>query len=188
MTHHLSPEEFVDAVDSTLTPVRLAHVESCETCRRELATLREMLADATGVPAAEPSPLFWDHFSARVAAATDSATVEPARRWWQPVWKPLAAGAGLAAAAALAVSLATTSPGVVSPSQETTQADAGAFIGGDDDGSWEFVVGLSSDLSFEYVREAVIPAAGTADEAIAALNAEQRAELVRLLRQEIGEP
>jgi hypothetical protein len=185
MTTHLSPDEFIEALDQTLPPARAAHLDECSGCRGELAELNIALADASAVPAAEPSPLFWDHFSARVAQAIDA---EPARRWWQPIWKPVAGAAAITAAVALAVALRP-SPEAVIPAGETVVADAaGTVLVNEDDGSWEFVVGLSSDMAFDDVREAVTPAAGTADEAIAELTAEQRAALVRLLRQEMGEP
>ena len=183
MTTHLSPDEFIEALDETLPPGRAAHLDECEGCRAELAELDIALADAAAVPATEPSPLFWDHFSARVAQAIDA---EPARRWWQPIWKPVAGAAAIAAAVALAVALRPI-PEAILPAGEAVVAE-GTVLVNEDDGSWEFVVGLSSDMAFDDVREAVTPAAGTADEAIAELTAEQRAALVRPLRQEMGEP
>jgi hypothetical protein len=184
MTTHLSPGEFVDALEKTLPPARAAHLEQCGVCRTELAELTAAVEAVSGVPAAEPSPLFWDHFSARVAQAVDAA---PARRWWQPIWKPAAGVAAIAAAVALAVALRP-GPEAALPTDDAIVADAGTVLVNEDDGSWEFVVGLSADLAFDDVREAVTPGAGTADEAIAELTAEQRAALVRLLRQEMGEP
>jgi len=184
MTTHLSPDEFIDALDETLPSAHAAHLDECESCRAELAELSIALADASAVPATEPSPLFWDHFSARVAHAI---AAEPARRWWLPIWKPVAGAAAIAAAVLLAVVLRP-APDAVVPAGEAVVADAGTVLVNEDDGSWEFVVGLSSDMAFDDVREAVTPAAGTADEAIAELTAEQRAALVRLLRQEMGEP
>ena len=185
MTTHLSPDEFVDALDDALPAARAAHLDACDRCQGEVAELRAALGDASAVPVVEPSPLFWDHFSARVAHAVE-AEAKPARRWWQPVWRPVA---GVAAVAAMVLAVAP-QPGPdtgTSPSSVTMVSDAGS-LAPEDDGSWEFVVGLSADLAFDDVREAATPAAGTADEAIAELTAEQRAALVRLLRQEIGEP
>jgi hypothetical protein len=70
MTKHLSPEEFVDALEGTASSVSATHLRECESCRAELADMRSVLDDARAVEASEPSPLFWDHFSARVKGAT----------------------------------------------------------------------------------------------------------------------
>ncbi len=186
MTHHLTPDEFVDAIDAALPAPRAIHLDGCEACQAEVASLRAVLADASSVPSVEPSPLFWDHFSARVAGATRE---QPMRRWWQPVWKPIGAAAAVTAAVALAFVLGAGTANHVNEARPApVVADAGDTLVLEDDGSWDFVVGMSAELAFDDVREAVIPAAGSADEIIAGLTAEQRAEFVRLLRQEIGEP
>lgn len=186
MTHHLMPDEFVDAIDATLPSSRAAHLEACEACQTDVASLRAVLADASSVPAVEPSPLFWDYFSARVAEATRE---QAAPRWWQPTWKLTLGAAALTAVVALAFGvgsrIADDENGVAPAPVVADAGDAPLF---EDDGSWDFVVGMSAGLAFEDVREAVVPAAGSADEIIAGLTAEQRAEFMRLLRQEIGEP
>jgi hypothetical protein len=63
---HLSREELVDSLDGPLPPARQAHAETCPRCRQERAALRAILQDVSQVPVSEPSPLFWDHLSARV--------------------------------------------------------------------------------------------------------------------------
>ena len=40
MTHHLSPQEFVEALDGTLADARLDHLDQCERCRRNLDGFR----------------------------------------------------------------------------------------------------------------------------------------------------
>ena len=192
MTTHLTPDEFVDAIDATLPASRTSHLDACEACQSEVASLRAVLADAASVPAAEPSPLFWDHFSARVAEATRE---QAAPRWWQPTWRLTLGAAALTAVVALAFGIgsriADDENGVAPAPVVADAGDAGDAGDGplfEDDGSWDFVVGMSAGLAFEDVREAVVPAAGSADEIIAGLTAEQRAEFMRLLRQEIGEP
>jgi hypothetical protein len=66
MTPHLTPEELIDSRERQLPPARQAHADACVVCRAELARLDEMLRDVAAVDMPEPSPLFWDHLSARI--------------------------------------------------------------------------------------------------------------------------
>ena len=178
MTQHLGPEEFVEALDGRLTADRRGHLDACEVCRADVEELRSIGLEAADVPAFEPSPLFWDHFNARVHGATKDLSVAP-QRWWQLDWRPVAALATAGAALALVLTLR---PGSVTPTETAP------LPGIEDDGSWQIMLGMASEVSWETVREAVVPSAGTADAAIEELNAAQREELVRLLKKEIGEP
>jgi hypothetical protein len=65
-TLHLTPEELIDSRERQLPPARQAHADSCAVCRAELAQLDEVLLDVAAVDVPEPSPLFWDHLSARI--------------------------------------------------------------------------------------------------------------------------
>ena len=180
---HLSPEEFVDALDGTAAAATQAHLRECEQCRQELAAFESIEVEARSISAPEPSPLFWDHFSARVARAT--AEVPATRAWWNPGWRVAAA----VAASAIVVTLAV----VMRPSE--TKLDESSLVAStestpelEDDGTWSLVLGLASDVAWDELREAAAPAVGSADVAIAELDAVQRDALVRLLKQEIGEP
>lgn len=66
MTPHLTPEELIDSRERQLPPARQAHADACAVCRAELARLDEVLLDVAAVDVPEPSPLFWDHLSARI--------------------------------------------------------------------------------------------------------------------------
>ena len=66
MTPHLTPEELIDSRERQLPPARQAHADSCAVCRAEIARLDEVLLDVAAVDVPEPSPLFWDHLSARI--------------------------------------------------------------------------------------------------------------------------
>ena len=64
---HLSPSELVDLAEGTLDPARAAHTSACDACRAQAAVVRDaLLMTATSGDVPEPSPLFWDHLSARV--------------------------------------------------------------------------------------------------------------------------
>src|SRR5262249_7593962 len=78
---HLTSQQFVEALDGTLTRKAAGHLSHCDACRREVDTLRALMTDvesAREVP--DPSPLFWAHFSERVTRAT--ADLVPGRAAW----------------------------------------------------------------------------------------------------------
>jgi hypothetical protein len=66
MTPHLTPEELIDSRERPLPPARQAHADTCAVCRAEIARLDEVLRDVAAIDIPEPSPLFWDHLSARI--------------------------------------------------------------------------------------------------------------------------
>ena len=183
MTNHLRPDEFVDAMDGALSRARGAHLENCAECRAELDGLVSMQHEAHADDAPEPSPLFWDHFSARVREATAREKSAP-ESWWRAGWQPIAALTVAAAAVVLMLQMRPT-PSVVSPAMVPVTSTAEAGV--EDDGSWDIVMGLASGIAWDDIRDAVTPAAGAADAAIEELTGAQREALVRLLKQEIGE-
>jgi hypothetical protein len=80
---HLTPEELVDSLDRALPAARQAHVDDCARCQTERATLSAVVRDVAAVEMPEPSPLFWDHLSARVRARVEE---EPAPSAHAPAW------------------------------------------------------------------------------------------------------
>lgn len=183
MTNHLRPDEFVDAMDGALSTARGAHFEHCAECRAELDGLLSMQREAAGDDAPEPSPLFWDHFSARVreAAARQNHTTAP---WWRTGWQPIAVVAVAAASVVLVLQMRS-APAVVTPALAPVTSVAEGSS--EEDGSWDIVMGLASEIAWDDIRDAVTPAAGSADAVIEELTGAQREALVRLLKQEIGE-
>jgi len=181
MSEHLRHEEFVDALEQSLAPERQAHLDHCADCQASIAELSDTLQEARSVDMPEPSPLFWDHFSDRVRAATAAEPV--ATPWWRPQgWlRPVAVAAVVAAAVLVAIYRPAPTPDVESTS------DVVAFEAPVDDGSWGLVIGLASELDVADVREVVKPVEGTADSMIAELTAAQRQALAKLLKEEIGE-
>lgn len=71
---HLTPEELIDSRERQLPAARQSHAASCVVCRAELARLDEVLREVVAVDVPEPSPLFWDHLSARIR---DRVALEP---------------------------------------------------------------------------------------------------------------
>lgn len=183
MTNHLRPDEFVDAIDGALATARGVHLEQCAECRAELDGLLSMQREAAADDAPEPSPLFWDHFSARVREATarENRTTAP---WWRTGWQPIAALAVAAASVVLVLQMRSTRAVVPPELMPVTFTTESAL---EDDASWDIVMGLASEIAWDDIRDAVTPAAGAADAAIEELTSAQREALVRLLKQEIGE-
>ena len=82
----------------------VAHAAACDACRALVDDLREALALAQSDRAAEPSPLFWDHLSARVGTAVRAEAERRARRVpWLWRWGPVSALAAAVLMAALVV-------------------------------------------------------------------------------------
>ena len=185
MAKHLTPEEFVDALDGAATATAQSHLRECDVCRGQLEAARETASVVRSVDVPEPSPLFWDHFSARVAEATDAQPV--VRRWWNPGWRPLTAMVAAAGVLILAFVLAPRNPSPVSGLEVATTDLPALGPMTDEDGSWSMVLGLAAEVDPNDLRQAATPAPGTADAMIDELTAEQRAALARLLQKEMGD-
>jgi hypothetical protein len=184
---HLTAEQLIDAIDGAHTPMADAHLQSCDVCRLQVAELRAVRdAAAAGGDVPEPSPLFWDHLSARVheaVAAEGGARVA----WWRPsAWPALMIPA--AAALVIAFGLASVltlrlTPNRVAPQQAPAEAIA-ATPPAADDASLNLVADLASQMDWESASQlGVALHAGAADEAIGDLSPAERRELERLLRE-----
>ena len=192
MTHHLSPQEFVDALDATLATRRLDHLEACAGCRADLDRLRATVIDVRGADVPEPSPLFWDHFSERVRQATAGAPAPVPAAWWGSGWRPLAGfAAGLAAVVLAAVFWPRAEPATApAPLVVESVVPAGAGAPGlvaEDDAPWELFMSLASTLSYDDVRQVAAPRPGTADGMIEQLTPAEREALARMLYAGIGD-
>jgi hypothetical protein len=150
MSRHLSPEESIAALERTLDPSRRLHVDACERCRRELADLESVWSGARAASDdAEPSPLFWDQFSARVREAVRAESSAGAFEW-RRLWQP--AGA-IAAAAVLLLWLAGRDP--ARPEPAAIDQLATASDGVSPDPRWDAVMELAAELSVGDVHRAV---------------------------------
>jgi hypothetical protein len=189
---HLTPVECVDAAEGTLEAGRLGHLDRCETCRREVDRLARLARAAAEGPVPEPSPLFWEHFSARVGAAVRAEGV-PAPPGWS-AWLRRPALVPLAALAALIVA-------VVAPLAPTVPAPAPPAVTASDDPPFAAPATerMASDLEWRALAEIVGPldwetaeAAGLAvmpgetERAVADLDEGERRELSRLIAGELS--
>ena len=192
---HLTPDELVDILESGVVAETLqAHVDVCETCRARIEEISTVLIEACKASVPEPSPLYWERLSDRVRLAVAAEPIEPARvtQWLQwPVLVPLT---GLAALIlALSSVIAPRTGEITSPEARRWVSEAPPV---DDDpdtataeSTWALVSDLVGPLDLDTAREAGFATGpGTADEAIRQLTAGEQEELVRLLRQELGQP
>jgi len=196
---HLNSAEFVDLIESSpaLAPERLRHVETCTRCRTEVETLREMRIAALEDGGAEPSPLFWTHFAARVSAAVrdEPAPVAAAPWFRRPVMTWATAASIVTLVAAITIWRATLhAPAPVVPvARHASLADVVlpgmAAADADDvdaDEAWAVVRAATVDLNWDDVHAAGIAAhPGDVENVALELNADERHELARLLDEDL---
>lgn len=199
--NHLSHSEIVDLAEGTLEQSRRAHADGCHACRDAVADLRRMLEMTTvagGGEVPEPSPLFWDHLSARVREAI-AAEPAPRRQWI--VWRPaFAALAGVLVAVTVLGSLmlrretavvsgpsagAAASAAMSTPDSASIDAGRDATVEGNTD-VWEVLTAAAADLELDAARDAGMSVQSAAiDGAVHRMNADELNELGRLLQSEM---
>jgi hypothetical protein len=190
---HLRPDELIDVAEGTRAEASAPHLAECAVCRLQVEELKAMMSAAADVDVPEPSPLFWDHFSARVRQAV-GAEGAPRRSFW--TWPRLVIPAVSVAVAVLAVAVTlnrgNTSraivpvPAVPAPVVPVASVDLLVDPQTGDDTALTLVAELSSDMDFETAREAGLAARGSAEHAVTHLNGSELRELQRLLQEELA--
>lgn len=192
---HLSPAELVEFVEGTLDSRRTGHVDACHTCRAAAADLQAVLRRAAaaddGVP--EPSPLFWEHLSARVRDGVADEHVGRAP-WWLGSFRPLMT---VAAALVIVVLVSATlvmrrTPAPVDSAEPREVAhvphgmDVDATIDPANREVWEVLTAAAADLELEDAHAAGLSVQASAvDRAVQRLSADELNELGRLLQSEL---
>ncbi len=191
---HLTSEQLIDLAEGGRAASSTPHLQSCETCRNRLAELRATLSVAASVDVPEPSPLFWDHFSARVHDAVEAeraAGTSVFSRWsWlrlTPLW------AGALAAVVLAIVIVTSGgrPGqpVSAPAGPAASA-AGPLddtLSPGDDPSLSLMADLAADLDWDAASEAGLTThVGVDNDAVTELTDGERRALNQLLKGELA--
>lgn len=201
MTTHLSPREFVDALEGGLAADRRRHLEACAACRTEVETLRTIVVDLdSDADVPEPSPLFWEHFQSRVDAAVREDAMAPVRApWWQVL---LGAGVGrtwLTVGAAVAALVMVTMIYERGPVDTELPADAGGHVEAAlgvtvvpdeaalalDGAEWDFVSGMLATLEEDDMRRVLTPSRSGVDAAMGNLSESERKAFLRLLQAEM---
>lgn len=191
---HLSPEAIVDSADGGGTNRARRHLDGCAHCRARLDDVRAAMALTASVDVPEPSPLFWDHLSARVGRAVADEPAAGGRGWWSSWGRWMSATTALALLILAIVvvrhesvpesgALVTPPGGAVS----TAFVAPPAAIPEVDDGTWDLVTELSAELAGDAGESVALePAPGMAERAIDELSLEEQGELVRLLEAELA--
>src|SRR5262245_32722942 len=102
---HLRDTEFVDWLEGRLAAARARHLDGCERCSARARDLRNISELAADDATPEPSPLFWDHFAARVADAIreEPRLTPPGPQWLDRLRHPVSMWSGAAAVAILMI-------------------------------------------------------------------------------------
>ena len=190
---HLTPDELIEVIEQSPAADRYReHLDSCEQCRTEAATLSAVLGTTQRVSIPEPSPLFWDQFSRRVhqAIAVEPGPIPNPARWLRwPVLLPLSGLALLILALAVSVTPRESARDDGRASVTEDSAPVGVETSATLETTWALVADLVGPIDLETAHEAGIAISpGAADEVALDLSADEREELVRLLRQELGQP
>jgi hypothetical protein len=181
---------------------RGAHLDACAECRAEVEAIARMLVDVASVEVPEPSPLFWDHFSARVSDAVRAGAPSLASRdggawgavWWLTWrgWRVMAPLSVAVVALVLTVVLLDRPPAsvvrVAGGSGAATASPALVPGAGDlsatDDDAWVVFSTLAEEAGLPDTSELAL-APGSTDGALLQLSDEERDELGRLLKVEL---
>jgi hypothetical protein len=192
---HLNTDELVDIAEGTRSEATAPHLAGCEPCRAQLRDLRAMLSAAKDVDVPEPSPLFWDHLSARISASiADEARRTPAsrgavsfRNGWLPACLALAAGLliALAVGSRTPAPSSATSP-VAAVADAAPASDLLGDVAADNDASLTLVASLTDEVDLDTAREAGLAPRGSAEHAVTHMSDSELRELRRLLKEELA--
>jgi hypothetical protein len=179
--NHLTPDQLIDAMDGTLSADGQQHLDACATCRARREELSLTLAAAQTLDVPEPSPLFWEHFSARVRSAVEVENV-PGRGWSD--WLRLPVLAPLAGLALVIAALVVTLPRATAPLPIDVAESQGDLLLNDD--GWMVVADALGDLDWDTASAAgLMVEPGAADRVVMELTADERRELRALLQAEL---
>jgi len=191
---HLKLDQLIDLAEGSQPESSSPHLMGCSACRRQLADLRATMAAAADVDLPDPSPLFWDHFSARVheAVADEGA---PRRARWLGQWSGGRLAMPLSAVTFAAVVIAAVMTLRVGHGPDVRARPPATFeeVAASEPMTWpeDPSLDLVADLAAEVDADLVV-AAGfetheeTSDKAVSQLTAGERSELQRLLKEELA--
>ncbi|CAN5763985.1 hypothetical protein BH24ACI5_BH24ACI5_06420 [soil metagenome] len=185
---HLGETQMAEAVEGRLDADSAAHLAGCQTCSARVSELEAVMRTVSDAPVPEPSPLFWDQFPSRVSHAIEAPA---ATRGWFTVtgWAWGSAAAVVMVAVMVLLGPMRTTPGEDYP-VAVDLADSPVDSLQDDldaDEAWALVRSVADGLHYDDAREAgVSPRPGSIERVAMELSADERAELARLIAQELS--
>ncbi len=186
---HLSNDAIVEAAEGDSRFA--AHLEACDACRRQVEDVRQVLRLASEMNVPEPSPLFWDHLSARVrAAVADEPAPRPKAFRFGFAWTASVAGALAIIVIGVVVTLRTAQPihqaapaSVASAAAEPAEPLSPAL---NDDPAWTLMGELASQIDWEDASEAGLTTRpGSAEQALSEMSEDEQKQVVELLQLEL---
>jgi hypothetical protein len=187
---HLSESELIDLAEGTLPAPRAQHATACETCRTQADALRRTIEMTSAVPTDMPSPLFWEHFGARVNERIDA---QPLPGRWFLLPRFALVGLGTLAVLLLAFNLvigprdprpATPPPSEVASAEDVTPPAEPDDL--DQDVEWAIVRAAADELDIDAARaQGLAMKPGSVDRLAMELTEAERAELIRLVQEEM---
>ena len=191
---HLSNDEILNAVEHNGRP---PHLDSCPGCRERVDELRRVLTATSDVEVPEPSPLFWDHFSARVREVIEaeaSAPRRPSRVGWG--WAATVASALAIIVIGVWVTMRTAQP-IVAPTTTASAGDITQHVSPADstapqiapleeDATWALMGDIASELDWDEAREAGLTMRpGSADQAVTQMSEDEQRQVIALIKTEL---
>lgn len=183
---HLREEEVVDLIEGQLSAERSRHAEACASCRSQAEMLGAVLRTVRVDDVPEPSPLFWEHLSARVAERIDAGPA-PARDWtgWLSAGRMRVAIAAVALVLIAGITWRTLLPGGPQVTEQTVEESAVDTEKIEAD-AWELVEAAADDLDLDDLHALGINVRpDSADRMVLELTEQERLELARLLEDEM---
>lgn len=185
---HLTASELLDLAEGAGMAATATHLASCEACRQEVKDLQATLSVAAAVDVPEPSPLYWEHFSARVREGVDAEGRQSAAAW-RPRWASWGVIVPVGALAMILVAAAVWGPARDSSTPVAPGAAVTATIAAGseasppgEDASLALLAALGAELDWDAASEVgLAPQAGALDELVSSLSSGERGELRRLL-------
>jgi hypothetical protein len=196
---HLTAEELIDTLDGAPATPAASHLGLCGECRTRLDRLRATLDAARAVEVPEPSPLFWDHFSARVSQAiardpesihATSTPVATGLRW---LGRPIRVGIVAVLLITVIAGIALRRSVVPMPSPDQTVEHSPPLLssspdasGADDSAEWALMLDVMEGTDWERLDEELHVGPGSAERVALELTPEEQHELARILQDELA--
>jgi len=197
LTDHLDEAALLDVAEGLPSEHTAAHLAGCERCRAQVEELRSAMHLAEDGTVPEPSPLFWDHLSARVAEAVaeERPGEAPVSIDWAARLRNWRAVTAMAVAAAVILAVAVNRRAAPDANSEQTPAALATAAARDltpsldNDPSLSFIADLASDLDWDDAVEAGLTSGTDAVERVVQdMSDDERRELRRVLQEEMGRP